>query len=174
MREMSVLENVMLAHQYIHAEEGILPAVFCRRRVKHAEDHAEEKAVRSLRTVGLIGKQTALGGTLSHGQRKLLELARAISSDASLMLLDEPAAGVFPETREKINKVVRALAEAGKTVLFIEHDLRMIHQVSDRVIVLNYGRMIADGRPNEVMLQQNVVEAYLGLSSGAVLHTESN
>ena len=107
-------------------------------------------------------KKMLLGENLSFGQRKLLELAMAFASDADLILLDEPTSGVFPETKAKIIKIIQKLNEDGKTILFIEHDMELVMRLAKRIIVLDHGKLIADGSPEEIINNEHVLDAYFG------------
>lgn len=159
--QISVLENLMLAPRN-QKGEGIFSALIRTQQVKTDEQEVKEKALRYLDTIHLLDKKNEMAENLSHGQRKLLELARALTTGSQLLLLDEPTAGVFPKTREKILDLLRDLRDMGKTILFIEHDLKVVMGISDRVIVLNYGKKIAEGTPKEIKNSEEVIEAYLG------------
>lgn len=162
--QISVLENLMLAPRN-QKGEGILSVLIRTQQVKTDEQEVKEKALRYLDTVHLLDKKNEMAENLSHGQRKLLELARALATGSQLLLLDEPTAGVFPKTKEKILGLLQDLRDKGKTILFIEHNIQVVMSISDKVIVLNYGRKIAEGTPDEVRNNREVIEAYLGRSN---------
>lgn len=162
--QITALENVMLARRK-QSGESIFGALAQTKQVKKDEHEAKSKALSHLETVGLLDKRDEMAENLSHGQRKLLELARASATGSQLLLLDEPTAGVFPETRNNILDLLRDLRDAGKTVLFIEHDTKVVMGISNKVIVLNYGRRIAEGTPEEIKNNEEVIEAYLGRSN---------
>jgi ABC-type branched-subunit amino acid transport system ATPase component len=115
-----------------------------------------------LKRVGLWEKRGALARNLSYGQRKLLEIARALSMNAQLYLFDEPFAGLFKEMVKTVVAVMKQLREEGKTVLLIEHNMELIRELSDWVIVMDSGKLLAEGKPTEVFSRKEVIEAYLG------------
>jgi len=159
--QISVLENLMLAPRN-QKGESIFSALIRTQQVKTDEREAREKALSYLGTVGLLDKKNEMAENLSHGQRKLLELARALATGSQLLLLDEPTAGVFPKTKEEILDLLREFRDKGKTILFIEHDMKVVMDISDKVIVMNYGGKIADGTPEEIKNNKEVIKAYLG------------
>ena len=162
--QISVLENLMLAPRN-QKGEGIFSALIRTQRVKTDEREVAEKARSYLHTVGLLDKKDDMAENLSHGQRKLLELARALATGSEMLVLDEPTAGVFPKTREQILDLLLDLQNRGKTILFIEHDMKVVMGISDKVIVMNYGKKIAEGTPEEIRNNKEVIEAYLGRSN---------
>jgi ABC-type branched-subunit amino acid transport system ATPase component len=157
---MTVLENVMLAAPHHGGERlGGSLAPSARRR----EREVTVRAAALLELVRLDGHSDALAGTLSGGQRKLLELVRALMAEPRILLLDEPMAGVSPTLRVELLEHILALRERdGITLLIVEHDLDFVMRASDRVIVMNDGRVIAHGSPDEVRADERVVDAYLG------------
>jgi branched-chain amino acid transport system ATP-binding protein len=156
---MTVLENVMLAAPNHRGERlgGWLAA-----RARRREREVRVRAGELLELVRLDGHSGALAGTLSGGQRKLLELVRALMAEPRILLLDEPMAGVSPTLRVELLEHILALRERGITLLIVEHDLDFVMRASDHVIVMNDGRVIAHGSPDEVRADERVVDAYLG------------
>lgn len=159
--QISVLDNMLLGTQYERGD-GFWSALLQTGVMKAEEKRNTAKAMTLLDKVGLVSKAGELALNLSHGQRRLVELARALATDADLYLLDEPTAGVFPETRQTIMGIIRELDAQNKAVLFIEHNMDVVMGMSERIIVMNHGQKIADGKPQDVAHDRAVIEAYLG------------
>ncbi len=159
--QLSVLDNMLLAARYNEGEK-LFSALFRTRLIHKEEEENIKKSLEYLSFVGLFDKKDSLGENLSFGQRKLLELAMAFASDADLILLDEPTSGVFPETKAKIIQNIQKLNEDGKTILFIEHDMELVMRLAKRIIVLDHGKLIADGHPDEIVNNEHVLDAYFG------------
>jgi branched-chain amino acid transport system ATP-binding protein len=136
-------------------------SVFGSFRSRPARQHLET-AEHLLREVGLWEKRHQLASSLSYGQRKLLEIARALAMDAEIYFFDEPFAGLYPEMVKVITGIVASLRERGKTVVLVEHDMGVIRQLADHVIVMDEGKLLAEGTPEDVLSRREVVEAYLG------------
>jgi len=151
--QMTVLDNILV----VLTERPVVGAFF----EKHGEYHLS-RAEEMLKRVGLWEKRDALARNLSYGQRKLLEIARALSMNAQLYLFDEPFAGLFKEMAKTVVTVMNQLREEGKTILLIEHNMELIRELSDWVIVMDSGKLLAEGRAAEVLSRKEVIEAYLG------------
>jgi neutral amino acid transport system ATP-binding protein len=159
---MSVLDNILVAATS-HPGERLSGLALRPGLARNRERKARERAAELLALFRLDGHAGEYAGVLSGGQRKLLDFARVLMAEPRLVLLDEPMAGVNPTLgRQLIEHVLRLRTEAGMTFLFVEHDLDIVMEASDRVIVMNEGRVIASGTPAEVRGDQRVVNAYLG------------
>ena len=154
-----------------HKGESVLLSVFP--WIWRAQEEAiRVKAVSILKNFKLIDKQDDFAAALSGGQRKLLEMARALMVEPEMVMLDEPMAGVNPALKQSLLEHIKELRTEGKTVLFVEHDMDMVHEISDWVIVMAQGEIIAEGTPSTVMGNAQVIEAYLGAHHDADLSSE--
>src|SRR3989338_733127 len=151
--QMPVLDNVLV----VLTERSVFGALFER----HGKLHLA-KAEEVLKRVGLWEKRHALAKNLSYGQRKLLEIARVLAMDPDIVLFDEPFAGLFPEMLKVVVSVMKELRAAGKTQILVEHNMELIRELSDRLVVLDSGELLAEGVPSEVLAKREVIEAYLG------------
>ena len=162
---MTVLENAMVG-QHCRSKAGVFGAVFRTPKTKAEEERIRERAREALAFFGtrLSGyRQDQPANVLSYANRRRLEMARAMATEPSLLLLDEPTAGMNPrETLELRDNIKRMRDERGLTILVIEHDMRVVKGVSDRVVALDYGQRIAEGTYDEVANDEHVIEAYLG------------
>ena len=159
---MTALENVALGLQRQRGER-LAHAVFGRAALRAEREVARGRARAILEELGLGAKAGELAQNLAYGEQKLLAIARAIATEAYLLLLDEPAAGLGREATDTILGVIRGLVRRGRTVLLIDHHMEAVMDVSDRVVVLDAGRKIAEGAPDEVQHNEEVVRVYLGL-----------
>jgi neutral amino acid transport system ATP-binding protein len=162
-RRMTVLENLLMAPRQ-QVGENFLLGMLHTPAVRRQEQHNLERACQLLAVVGLEGIGNDLCGNLSYAEQKMVEILRALMTDPELILLDEPASGINPTLVNQILDYIRRLRdESGKTFLLIEHDMRVVMNLCDRIAVLNYGEKIAEGTPAEISSNSAVINAYLGV-----------
>lgn len=151
--QISVWDNIMV----VLTRRKLLPAL-----VERGKASVKQRAEQALRDVGMWDKRNALAEDLSYGQRKLLEMARAMALDVSIYLFDEPFAGLFPQMLVRVKDIFKQLRARGKSILFISHNMDIVRELSDHLIVMDSGELLVEGDVDEVLARQEVIEAYLG------------
>jgi len=161
-KSMTALENVLVGTDAQH-RTGLASALLRLPRHRREEKQGHERAMELLRFMGLESKADELAVNLSYGDQRRLEIARAMATGPKLLCLDEPAAGFNPAEKQKLMALIRKVRDQGYTVLLIEHDMRLVMGVTDRIVVLEFGRKIAEGTPDEIRDNPAVIAAYLGV-----------
>ena len=156
-----VIENVMMGDA-LHVDYKIWDLILRTKKFRREERETTQRALEILTSLGMENLRDAYAASLPYGDQRKLEIARAIATGAKLILLDEPAAGLNHTETAELMEFVRSLCSKGFTVLMIEHDMNMVMNISDRIYVLNFGKLIATGKPEEIANNPAVIEAYLG------------
>ena len=161
---LSALENVMIG-RHVRTHAGVVGAVLRTAAARTEEAAIQARAHELLTFVGIDSQADRMSRHLSYGDQRRLEIARALATDPKLIALDEPAAGMNPTEKLELRRLIEAIAKTGITVLLIEHDMKLVMGVAERVLVLNYGKPLIEGVPKEVQRNPAVIEAYLGTSA---------
>ena len=162
---LSVLENV-LAGRHCRLKSGLFASMFHTRAQRREEAQAVERCMYELKFVGIDKLWSEEAGSLAYGRQRLLEVARALATDPKLIILDEPAGGMNEQETGELVDLIAAIRERGITVLLIEHDMRLVMKICEKLVVLDNGNCIAQGPPATVRAQKAVIEAYLGTDDG--------
>lgn len=160
-KELTVLENGKIG-QHCRTKAGILASLLRSKSQRHEEQNVLDKTIKFLQFVGLDRFRDQLAMNLSYGDQRRLEIVRALATEPQLLMLDEPNSGMNTHETFQLVELLRKLRELGMTILLISHHMKFVQDISDHVIVLNYGEIIADGKPSEVIKRKEVIEAYLG------------
>lgn len=169
---MTVIENIMVG-MHTRLKQSGLEVILRSKRFKAEEDEAHARVTRLMDFVGLKGVGDELSRNLPYGGQRRVEIARALASDPKILLLDEPTAGMNPrETDQAVNLFRRVRDELGITILLIEHSMRVVMDISERITVMDYGLKIAEGKPEEIANNPQVIEAYLGRGAAALMENQ--
>lgn len=157
----TVLENVIIGHR-LRTKSGLFDSIFKTKRLKREEEACREKAHEVLEFVGLTELAHRTVSDISQEAKKRTAFALALATDPKIVFLDEPAAGINPEETDGLAELMKKMVEKGITVCLIEHKMKMVMSIADKIIVLNYGKKIAEGTPDEIKNNELVIQAYLG------------
>lgn len=159
--QMTVLENVMIG-RHCRTKAFILGAIFRNAATRAEERQIVESSYAILEKVGLADQSNEFAKNLSYGAQRRLEIARALATEPFLLLLDEPAAGMNPQETHELDRLIKEISSDGQSILLIEHDMKLVMSLSDRIFVMDYGKKIAQGKPAEIRSNPAVIKAYLG------------
>jgi branched-chain amino acid transport system ATP-binding protein len=159
--EMTSLENVMIG-RHIHGRSGFISSMFALPWTRREDRKAKDKALETMEFLGIAGHADQEATSLSYGQQRLIELARGLACEPALLLLDEPAAGLNMRETAEMALLISKIRDKGVTVLIVEHDMSLIMNISDEIIVLNYGQKVADDVPLAIQKNEDVIRIYLG------------
>ncbi|MDR6998497.1 ABC transporter ATP-binding protein [Neobacillus niacini] len=160
-KTLTVEENVM-SGLHIRTKSNVLSTLFNPRKSKKEEEWVREEVKRLLSFVGLEDKEMIRASDLSYGEQRKLEIARALATNPAILLLDEPAAGMNHSEKNELKELIYSIRDSGTTVVIIEHDMQLIMDISDWIIVLHYGEMLVEGLPEDIKKDPRVIESYLG------------
>jgi branched-chain amino acid transport system ATP-binding protein len=162
LKDMTALQNVVIG-SHLHIDMGLFEQVFGRAKRREKEKAVVERAVELLKTMGIESAKDELAGALPHGYQRILNRAIALASEPKLLLLDEPTTGMNPvETQELMDRIRMLRDELGVTMILVEHDMKAVMGNCERITVMHFGKKIAEGSPEEVSQNEEVIEAYLG------------
>jgi branched-chain amino acid transport system ATP-binding protein len=158
---MTVLENVMIG-RHCRTRAKVLGALFRNRKTVQEEKEIVALSLSILKKVGLVGLHDEFAKNLPYGAQRRLEIARALATEPFLLLLDEPAAGMNPQETSELDELINTIRDDGLSILLIEHDMKLVMSLSDHIFVMDYGKQIAEGNPEQIRNNPAVIKAYLG------------
>ncbi|MDR7857501.1 ABC transporter ATP-binding protein [Tissierella sp.] len=158
---MTVLDNVMIGH-HVHTPVPVFSILVNGKKAKEYEEITRNKAIEALEFMGLEDKKDEIVSNLSYGQQRLIEFARAVAAQPKIILLDEPAAGMNPTEKTNLLNIIDRLRAKGYTLILIEHDMKLVMNICDEISVLDHGKIITQGKPEEIRSNPDVIRAYLG------------